>query len=123
MIAALAVHPVLLELARRRIEIRPGRDFKRDLPASHRTAMAQLDCKVAELAGEIAPILFLRRDHETDHIGVVIGKPIQIRGLEYGMSYPTRFDHFVSSGSAIIAHPPRPERKTAMRMRWVGAAV
>jgi hypothetical protein len=48
---------------------------------------------VAELARQEAPVLFLGGNDEPDHVGVVVGQPLQVRGLEDRVSDPARFDH------------------------------
>ncbi len=74
-------------------EIRARGDLERELGATRRRRMLQLDDELSQLGRQERPVLVLRGEHQAVDLRVVIDRLRQIRGLESCMADPPRFDH------------------------------
>src|SRR5262249_25314780 len=112
-IAQLAAHAVLGELARQLAEVGIGRDLERQLDAVSPVGLVELDHELPDLGGEKRAILFALGHDQPHKLVVVRDRLFQVRRLEGGMADSSRLDHDWlpyrnSNGAAGHWSPPLP---------------
>src|SRR5262249_5638492 len=107
-VAQLAAHAVLGQLARQLAEIGIGRDFERQFDAVCSIRFVAPDHQLPDLGGEKGAVLLALVRDQSHELPVIRDGLFQVRRVEGGVADASRFDHGVISISLSSA-TPRPK--------------
>ena len=114
-VAQFALDAVFRELARNLAEVGIRRDLERELQAALLLALVELDRELADLGGEEDAVFLALGDREAEELGVIVGLPREVGGLESRVSDAFGLDHncplYLPADGRPSRGPVRAERR------------